>query len=219
MRKNQRANNYFIISVGVVLVFLGIVLLSNNYLKGKIEKAYDSINLELLAYNEDVIDDNSNEVLEEVVQENKQEKKEEKKENTNSQVNKINYVAKLRIPKISLERGLVDINSRYNHVDYNIQTLKGSNYPNVKNGNLILLSHSGTSYISFFKNLYKLNVGDKCYIEYKGKTYTYEIKKIYNKPKVGKVTIDRDYSKNTLTLITCTKDSDTEQTIYIGELI
>ena len=51
------------------------------------------------------------------------------------------------------------------------------------------------------------------------KEYKYKITKIYNKPKIGKITIDRDYNKNTLTLVTCTKNSKTEQTIYIGELI
>ena len=38
-------------------------------------------------------------------------------------------------------------------------------------------------------------------------------------PKIGKVVIDRDYNKTSLTLITCTHNSKTEQTIYILELV
>lgn len=213
MEKNHA--NKFIICCGVILFLVGILFISSNYLNEKVEKSYSNMNLKLMAYN-DSIQEEIEEEQKEVVQEVQQEKKEEKKE-----VKKVsyNYVAKLSIPKISLERGLVEKNSRYNSIDYNIETLKISDYPDVPKGNLILLSHSGTSYISFFKHLYKLSVGDECYIEYQGKTYKYVIDKIYNKPKIGKVTIDRNYEKNTLTLITCTKNSQTEQTIYIAYLV
>ena len=47
---------------------------------------------------------------------------------------------------------------------------------------------------------------------------TMKVVNIYNDTKDGDVTIYRDKSKTTLTMITCTKDSDTEQTIYIAEL-
>ena len=43
---------------------------------------------------------------------------------------------------------------------------ESSNYPDVAKGNLILASHSGTSSISFFKNLYKLEVNDDVYVNY-----------------------------------------------------
>ena len=38
-------------------------------------------------------------------------------------------------------------------------------------GNVILASHSGTSSISYFKNLYKLSIGDEAKIFYKGNVY------------------------------------------------
>ena len=41
---------------------------------------------------------------------------------------------------------------------------------------------------------------------------------IYDDTKDGTVTIYRDESKTCLTLITCTKDDETKQTIYILEL-
>ena len=97
--------------------------------------------------------------------------------------------------------------------------MKGFDYPDVKNGNFILVSHSGTGPQSYFKNLYKLGIGDKAVITYKGKKYEYKIVKIYTQKKQGYVTIYRDVNKTTLTLITCTKNNKTLQTIYIAELV
>ena len=96
--------------------------------------------------------------------------------------------------------------------------VKQSNYPDVLNGNFILAAHSGNSYLAYFKNLYQLTLGDKAYINYKNHRYTYKIVNIYQQEKTGKIAIYRDLNKNTLTLITCTKDSKTQQTIYILEL-
>ena len=129
------------------------------------------------------------------------------------------YIGYLEINKINLKNGLVSKNSFYNNVDYNIQTIKESDYPDVSMGNLILAAHSGTSSISYFKNLYRLELGDEAKIYYKDYVYTYKIVNIYNTPKNGHVAIKRDTSKNCLTLITCTKGSDTEQTVYILEMI
>lgn len=127
------------------------------------------------------------------------------------------YVAVLEIPAISLKRGLVDINSNRNNVKYNIQTIKPSDMPNVTNGNLILASHSGSGYTAFFKNLSKLNVGDKSYVYYDNEKYTYEVVKIYKEEKDGTIQIKRDQQKTTLTLITCV-DKD-KQIVIISELI
>lgn len=209
----------FIIGIGIVTMIVGLRLVSNNYLQGKVLEAYTKMNMEVLALNEKDFSIEKNEEEKEQkleVEEVKEVLAEEKKKTTKKSAN---YVATLSIPKIKLNKGLVAKDSKYNSVDYGIQTLSISNYPNVKKGNLILLSHSGTSYISYFKNLYKLKVGDECYVTYKNKEYKYEIKRIYNAPKTGEVAIERDFSKTTLTLITCTKGSKTEQTIYIAELV
>ena len=56
----------------------------------------------------------------------------------------------------------------------------GSAMPNVKNGNLILIAHSGTAYIAYFRNLYKLNINDYAYITYKGEKYKYKLIYIHN---------------------------------------
>ncbi len=212
--------NSIIIFTCLLAIFGGVLLFSSNYLQEKIDKSFNKMNLKLLAYNdskeqESIIDDGFDEgtIMEEQEENNNEETQKEK------EVINYDYIAKLIIPKINLERGLVSINSKYNSINYGIETHKISTYPNHKKGNLILLSHSGTSYRSFFRNLYKLNLNDECFIEYQGVKYKFIIKKIYNMPKIGKVVIDRDYNKTTLTLITCTHNSKTEQTIYIAELV
>lgn len=130
-----------------------------------------------------------------------------------------NYVGVIEIPKIGLKRGFYNTDSRYNSIEYNVSMVKGSTMPDVVNGNLMLMAHSGDAYISFFAYLYLLNTGDNVYITYQGKKYTYKIVNIYTAPKTGKVAIYRNYNRTTLTLITCTKNDDTTQTIYIAELV
>lgn len=129
------------------------------------------------------------------------------------------YVGYLEIPKIDLKRGFMDINSKYNKVSKNILVHESSSFPNVKNGNLILASHSGTSSISFFKNLYKLEINDDVYVNYNNVDYHYKVKKIYTDTKDGNIAIKRNKNKTTLTLITCTKNDKNTQTIYICELV
>lgn len=215
-----------LITLGTICCVLGLYLISYNYLNEKVDKAYNNMNLQILAFYEEVENleiDNENDnipLYEEV---------EEEKENTennknNVSINKVDkyqnyYVAKLKIPKINLEKGLLDINSKYNDFNKNIQIIKGSSYPNVEGSNLILASHAGTNSVSYFRNLYKLSKGDKCYVVYKGKTYTYNITNIYYQDKDGTIAIYRDYNKITLTLVTCTKNSKTKQTVYIAELV
>ena len=89
-----------------------------------------------------------------------------------------NYIAVLEIPKINIKRGLLAIDNKYNNIEYNITILKGSDYPDVENGNFILASHSGTGRIAFFSNLNKLNIDDYVYVYYKKIKYTYKINKI-----------------------------------------
>ena len=83
---------------------------------------------------------------------------------------------------------------------------------------MVLASHSGSSNIAYFKNLYKLTKDDMAYIIYNNKKYSYQIVNIYNQVKKGSLNIYRDINKTTLTLITCTKDDKNSQTVYILEL-
>lgn len=91
--------------------------------------------------------------------------------------------------------------------------------PDVDKGNLILAAHSGNCWVCYFDKLYTLSTGDKASVTYNGYKYTYELKNVYNVPKTGSVEVKRDINKTVLTLITCTHGSDTEQTVFIFELV
>lgn len=129
-----------------------------------------------------------------------------------------NYIGVLEIPKINIKRGFLNINDKGNNVNKNLQVIKGSDMPDVKNGNLIIAAHSGNSYISYFKNLHKLSNDDVAYVYFNNIKYTYKVAGKYDVEKNGKVTIHRDNKKNTLTLITCSQTDKTKQIVYILEL-
>ena len=128
------------------------------------------------------------------------------------------YLGVLEIPRVHLKRGFYNTDNKYNDIKYNVMFLPGSDLPDVQNGNLILVAHSGTGYNSYFRTLYKLNIGDTASVTYNGNVYNYRIVNIYNVDKVGWVDVIRNESKTCLTLITCTKDDDNHQTIYVAEL-
>ena len=128
------------------------------------------------------------------------------------------YLGVLEIPRVHLKRGFYNTDNKYNDIKYNVMFLPGSDLPDVQNGNLILVAHSGTGYNSYFRYLYRLNIGDTASVTYNGNVYNYRIVNIYNVDKVGWVDVIRNESKTCLTLITCTKDDDNHQTIYVAEL-
>lgn len=201
---------------GLIIICIGIIIISYDYVMSKKEKAFITMNIKLFE-NETPIIANEDDNLEPPEDPNDENTQIENPEKARKKIN-YNYIGVLEIPQINLKQGFVDINSKYNNVDYNITIIQTSTYPDVEQGNFILASHSGNSYISYFKNLYKLNEGDQAYIYYNNIKYTYHIVKIYNVEKTGKVAIYRNSSATCLTLITCTKDSDHEQTVYILEL-
>lgn len=214
---NIKIDDQKAITLGIIFVILGIYVLSYNYLKEKKYKAFESINFELLLRNDDEDNyiglgniDNPNEgVIEEIV--------ENSDEQTNTYENY--FIGTLEIPKISLKKGFLDINAKDNYVDKNIQVLASSNYPDVDKGNFMIAGHSGNSHVGYFNNLYKLVIGDIAYVYYNNVKYTYQIVNIYTQPKTGVIGIYRDKNKTTLTLITCTNNDKTTQTVYIAELV
>ena len=128
-----------------------------------------------------------------------------------------NYIATLKIPKINFERGLVAKDSKYNTISRNVQIIKESSMPDVENGNLILVAHSGNSRVSFFRRLVELGIGDEAIVTYNGKTYTYKVVNTYDIPKTGTAEIIRNYNATVLTLITCRQGTN-NQVVYICEL-
>ena len=139
--------------------------------------------------------------------------------NHNEVIDYSKYLGVLEIPRIGLKRGFFSFDSPYNNIEQNVTIVGGSDLPDVLNGNLILMAHSGDSYISYFAYLYMLEIGDDCYILYNNQAYHYRIVNIYNVEKNGVVSIDRNYDKTTLTMITCTKNNDHLQTVYIAEFV
>lgn len=223
MKIINKYKNFILLTIGILLIILSFCLLFYDKFVLLKENVFDEI--ELFKYREnnqnednvtEVPDDNliveniETEDINETSSKNTQTKDTSKKEKE--------YIGYLQIEKINLRQGLVSKKSYYNNVDRNILTINESDYPDKEKGNVILAAHSGTSSVSYFKNLYKLVVGDEAKIFYKGYIYTYKIVDIYNVLKTGSVEINRDVNKNCLTLITCTHNSNTEQTVYILEL-
>lgn len=203
------------IIIGLTIVLLGFVIFMNDYFLEKKFNAYDYMNEQFLVLSESEIPDQSEE--EEVVEEPVE--KEAPAPTPKPKVTQAYYVGSLEIPKIGFKRGFLDVDNRDNHVDRNITVIKTSNYPDVNKGNFIIAGHSGTGPLAFFKNVYQLQEGDVANVYYKNVKYTYKITKIYLQDKTGRVAIYRNHNKTTLTLITCTKDNKTKQTIYIAELV
>ena len=212
-KKEKQPRTSTVLLFSIIVFFFGLYLISYNYLVAKKDKIYSKMNL-LLFEDEtpEKIDDNN--------QANKQqiEKTEEVTEQIEQKKISYNYIGKLQIDKIGLNKGFLDINSPYNNVSRNVTVIKKSSYPDTENGNLILAAHSGNCAICYFDKLYKLALNDKALVEYKNYKYTYILKDIYNVPKTGEVEIRRNIDQTVLTLITCTHESDTEQTVYIFEL-
>lgn len=143
----------------------------------------------------------------------------DKNDNSNEMSQVEDYIAVINIPKINLTKALANIDSKLNDVNKNIQILKESQMPNVKGSNLILAAHSGSSNISHFKELHKLENNDRVYIYYNNMTYTYKVYDIYKTEKNGVLVIKRDENKTSLTLTTCDLKDDTKQLVVMAELI
>lgn len=204
MEKRKIKRNNLFIYIGLFLVMISSFMLIYKHCRNENLDKKEEIKIE--QFFEEEIDTSVSETPTTPVVE-------EKKTNIS-----YNYVAVLEIPKINLKRGLVEPTSKYNNVNYNIQVIESSTMPDQVNGNLILAGHNGASYISFFKNLYKLNINDKVYIYYNGIKYEYVLNRIYETPKDGNIEIYREQNKTTITLITCKKNSKDKQMVYIGYL-
>ena len=115
-----------VIILGSLLIIVGITLISHKYINDNTKNNAENKAVEEF-YDKDKINTNNNE--------NNLSKE---KITPKNEVSNINYVAILKIPKINLTRGLVDRNSRYNNVNYNVEILDDSDTPDAVNGNVIL---------------------------------------------------------------------------------
>lgn len=209
-KKIKNIKKSHLLLIGSLLVFFGIVLLSYNHLLDLRNQVFSEM---LLLFSE------SSPSEEEKVDVPNIENVSDGTVYHEENIDYDKYLGVIEIPRIGLKRGFYNTNSKYNSIEYNVTLIRGSTMPDVSGGNLMLMAHSGDAYISYFAYLYRLNIGNNIYITYNKNKYTYKIVNIYNVDKNGKVPIYRNYDKTTLTLITCTKDDSTKQTVYIAELV
>lgn len=211
-------NKRIIYVLGVLLMLIGGSSFLYNYVNEKIDVAYEMMNEQLFS---NTITTEQKEEKEEVIESAPTEVVNEPEvvEEVNDNVVTEYYIGYLEIPKIGLYRGFVDMDSVANNVQINLQIIKPSNYPDVDKGNFILAAHSGNGYNAYFKDLYKLSNDDYAYVYYNNKKYIYKITNIYTQAKVGRLSVYRKKDTTSLTLITCTKDDESTQTVYVLDLV
>lgn len=208
LKKSQR------IILGSLIILVGIMFLSYGKFMNLREEVYEEVKLSLIDNGEEEVV--NNEVAETPIANNVQNASVNEKKRTYN----YNYIGYLEVPRVGLKRGFLNKDDKYNNIQYNVMISPSSNMPDEERGNVILIAHSGDSYISYFAYLYKLKLGDKAYITYNGKRYAYSLVKIEEEPKTGTIAIHRpDYNTKSLTLITCTKDNDYTQTVYIFNIV
>ena len=201
------------VACGVLLMILGISFSMSDYIALKREKTFTKVNTELNELLAQTTEPEREEEQEEIPQEQPVEVKPEPVEENQYET----FAGILEIPKIGFSKGFYKKESELNNVKFNLKILTISAYPDEEKGNVIIIGHSGNYNNSYFANLYQLQINDTAAIKYNNKTYHYKIVNIYNVEKDGTVTIYRDATKSCLTLITCTKDDETKQTVYILE--
>lgn len=215
MQKKIKMKNSTALLIGIIIISMGVCIGLYEYFVERKNKTFSNMNIML--YESEQPQNISSEINEVLDQEKPIGESEVTEDNGSASITTYNYLGVLEIPKINLKNGFYDLNHKYNNVDYNVTVINGSTYPGQQNNNLILAAHSGNCGYCYFDNLYKLQLGDIAYLQYKNKRYSYKIVDIYEVEKDGTVAIYRDYNKNCLTLITCTRGSNTKQTVYILE--
>ena len=195
--------------LGSLLIFLGFFTVFSDYFARMKDEVYSDMKISMMGF------DSRPQEGSYVMNSDSSDKKKDKEEVIDYSV----YLGVLEIPRIGLKRGFYPVDHKLNSIEHNVTLVAGSDLPDVSNGNIILIAHSGDSYISYFAYLYMLEIGDDCYILYNHQAYHYRIVNIYEVEKNGIANIDRNYDKSTLTMITCTKNNDSLQTVYIAEFV
>ncbi|HAT4363417.1 TPA: class D sortase [Clostridium perfringens] len=162
------------------------------------------------------------ETLEEDTKENSDEKNkadkgevEKDKKPEKAQLEEGKGIAILNIPKINLEIGIIE-GVRYEDIKYVVGHFPGSPMPG-KKGNFSIAGHRISYFGQAFKDIDKLEKGDKVKVTYNGKEYTYEVTDMYE------VTPDETEALNptkdaTITIVTCTTDAK-NRVIVKGKLV
>jgi LPXTG-site transpeptidase (sortase) family protein len=203
MLKNIIKNKLYL--VGIILIISGAVIFTAPFI---INKEKDSKEEEYINKYIESTKDTNEEPIE----------SQETTESEQKDIKSINYSMVVEIPRLSLKKGLYDVNSTYNNIDYNIAILPESDMPNITNGTLILASHNGNSVISYFRNLSKLSNSDDVFIYYQVTKYTYKITSYYEAQKTGSIVIKTETNQTSIVLISCKPNTHNMQIVFIGEL-
>ena len=121
-------------------------------------------------------------------------------------------IGNLIIDKINLDMPLYNIESKNNNIEENITILKESILPPKEKSIIFLAAHSGTSKISYFDNLDKLEINDTILLTINNTENIYQIKNIYKQKKNGYIHINKE-NKDQLILTTCDPNNNKYQLI------
>lgn len=203
IKKRKLNKNLLTIIIGLVIIVISSSVLIYNYCSNQKLEKIEEKSIEAF-FEEPITEDEENQI--------ENTPKEEK------ETIKIDYIGVLEIPKISLKKGLVDKNSYYNNVNRNIYILKETTFPSEsENSHIILASHSGTSSVSYFKNLNKLSLNDEVYFYYENIKYVYQIINRYEIEKTGTMNL-KVTNESDITLVTCISRTN-KQVVFVGKLI
>ena len=202
---NGNLSNKQFITIALIIVICGIAILGHDYFLSKRSKVYEDMSIMLSEEPDGVVETGDSDVSQRVNSSNNNNRSDG---DTSGRVKKknytYNYVGRLKIPSINLNRGFVSYGETGNNVDQNIAIMKGSVYPSEPGSNFIIAAHNGSGWNAYFTNIDKLKIGDKAYVTYKGKQYNYKLVKTYKDPKSDRAVKVLRYSNNKqLTLITC----------------
>lgn len=128
----------------------------------------------------------------------------------------------LSIPKLGIDRALVEAESTDASPDEKLGHFKGSSLPD-KNGNVFIYGHSTlkalykpSDYKTIFSKIDELTFGDEILIDYLEKQYRYVVKsqEILDPEEVDPLDI-KNVGEESLTLMTCTPPGATTQRLLV----
>jgi len=124
--------------------------------------------------------------------------------------------ATLSIPSLELQEPIYLKESKYNDLQYGLYLLPSADYLEGDSSQMIVLSHSGNSKISYFKDLDLLRIQDRIVVSLKETVYFFKVLDIYQEEKDGEIAIKKP-KEMSLVLVTCTKYTDHLQTVVIAK--
>ncbi len=206
-------NNKQFVTIALIIILCGIAIIGHDYFLSKKAGAYEKMSI-LLSQEPELMEE---------VDDNPPTAQKVGNGDTSGKVKKrninYNYIGRLKIPVINLNRGFVKYGTSANNVDQNLAIMDTSTYPDDGYSNFILAAHNGSGWNAFFTDIDKLHLGDKAYVTYKGKQYGYQLVRKYKDKKNDGVTLYRHSSKKQLTLITCARpDYKTYYLVLIFEI-